>query len=620
MQVNEPQSRGLAELIGYLPLIIFAVVLVYISMNAPNFLTFRNLELILMQSLPVVLVCAGLGAVVMAGGDDVVSGGIDLSIPATAVLSAGITAVLLTQGWPLLVCAVAALLACLLVGLINAVLVTRIGMTPLLTTLAMFVAVVGVNNVITSSRRINVDHPWIVALRAQDIVGVPLGIILVALIVGVIYFATHRTPWGLNLQAAGGEQRRGRNLWPAGQSAVWAELCPRRLHGVHLRFLHPRARVGKFARRSRQPDAGNGACYLSGGSLLDPSRGHHVGRRFGRSARRGHFDWVQINGRQRVLDGPYQRLLDRGCGCAVCFCAKGTLGMQTTKTQNMIWPILLRFGFLLVFAAFFVLFATWNPVFLQGGNLLNIVEGSAILMIIALGMTLIVATGGIDLSVGIALDFGAAFAVVAMKSYGMDWFGAACAGITGGCLVGIFNAILVVGLRISPFLATLSTFFIGSSVQRIFTNGGGPISHRRMPEEFRNLALGDVFGIPTEAVIATVLVVIYFLVLERSIWGPQDPRHGDAAVCFNCGGYSGEPHSDPVLYRRCCDMCGRRVDRSREHQDVHTAFGLFLPAGCDRCRLHRCSPAPTRQTECAGDGRRRLVPWYGGEWAESDGA
>ena len=188
-------------------------------------------------------------------------------------------------------------------------------------------------------------------------------------------------------------------------------------------------------------------------------------------------------------------------------------------TETRLGHILLRFGFLLVFAGFFLLFAAWNPVFLQGGNLLNIVEGSAILLIVALGLTLIVATGGIDLSVGIALDFGAAFAVVAMKTYGLDWYGAACAGVAGGALVGLFNAALVVGLRISPFLATLSTFFIGSSVQRIFTNGGGPISHRQMPEEFRNLALGDVLGIPSEAIIAAVLAVIYFIVLERSVWG-----------------------------------------------------------------------------------------------------
>lgn len=181
--------------------------------------------------------------------------------------------------------------------------------------------------------------------------------------------------------------------------------------------------------------------------------------------------------------------------------------------------VILRFGFLFVFAGFAALFAIWNPVFLQGGNLLNIVEGSAILLIVALGMTLIVATGGIDLSVGIAVDFGAAFAVVAMSSYGMDWFAAACLGVIGGALVGLFNAGLIVGLKVSPFLATLSTFFIGSSVQRIFTNGGGPISYRRMPEEFRNLAIGDINGIPTEAVLAFVLVAIYFVVLERSILG-----------------------------------------------------------------------------------------------------
>ncbi|MEM9584853.1 MAG: ABC transporter permease [Pseudomonadota bacterium] len=186
---------------------------------------------------------------------------------------------------------------------------------------------------------------------------------------------------------------------------------------------------------------------------------------------------------------------------------------------NTIRSIFIRYGFLVVFAAFFVFFAAWNPVFLQGGNLLNIVEGSAILLIVALGMTLIVATGGIDLSVGIALDFGAAFAIVAMKSYGADWGTAVALGVSGGALVGIVNAVLVVGLRISPFMATLGTFFIGSSVQRIFTNGGGPISHRRMPDEFRNIAMGDVAGIPVEVIVATVLCGIYFVILERSIHG-----------------------------------------------------------------------------------------------------
>ncbi|MBU2532070.1 MAG: ABC transporter permease [Alphaproteobacteria bacterium] len=179
----------------------------------------------------------------------------------------------------------------------------------------------------------------------------------------------------------------------------------------------------------------------------------------------------------------------------------------------------LRYGFLIVFAGFFALFTVVNPIFVTPGNILNIVEGSAVLLILALGMTLVVSMGGIDLSVGIALDFGAAFAVVAMKNYGIDWSTAVLIGIAGGTLVGGLNAILVVGLNVSPFLATLGTFFIGSSVQRIFTNGGGPISYRKMPEEFRNLALGDVFGIPSEVIIALVLLAIYFVVLQRSIFG-----------------------------------------------------------------------------------------------------
>lgn len=189
------------------------------------------------------------------------------------------------------------------------------------------------------------------------------------------------------------------------------------------------------------------------------------------------------------------------------------------QTGQLLRNILIRYGFLVVFAAFFLLFSLSNPVFLQGGNLLNVIEGSAILMIMALAMTLVVATGGVDLSLGIGLDFGAAFAVVAMKSYGMDWGGAALMGILGGSLVGLFNAALIVGLRMSPFLATLGTFFIGSSVQRIFTNGGGPISHRQMPQAFRDLATGNILGIPTEAVIAVVLIALYYVGLERSIWG-----------------------------------------------------------------------------------------------------
>ena len=161
---------------------------------------------------------------------------------------------------------------------------------------------------------------------------------------------------------------------------------------------------------------------------------------------------------------------------------------------------LLRHGFVLIMAGFFLFFALTAKSFLTPGNLLDVLEGNAVLLILALAMTLIVAAGGIDLSVGVALDFGAAFAMVALKQYGAPGAVAVMAAILGGALVGLANAGLIVGLGVSPFLATLSVLFIGSSVERIYTEGGGPIAFRAMPASYRDLAAGNVLGVPTEIV------------------------------------------------------------------------------------------------------------------------
>jgi len=85
-------GMDIRRLVDLAPLVIFVVMLVYIGLNVPNYLSWVSIQLILKQRVPVVIVCLGLASGGMAGGDDVVSGGIDLSIPATAILSAGIMA------------------------------------------------------------------------------------------------------------------------------------------------------------------------------------------------------------------------------------------------------------------------------------------------------------------------------------------------------------------------------------------------------------------------------------------------------------------------------------------------------------------------------------------------
>lgn len=182
---------------------------------------------------------------------------------------------------------------------------------------------------------------------------------------------------------------------------------------------------------------------------------------------------------------------------------------------------LMKYAFLLGFVALFVFFSTQSPSFLSGSNLMNIVEGSALLLLVALALTLVVSSGGIDLSVGTALDFGAWFAIVGMVSFGFPWWAAIIAALAGGALVGALNAFLIVKLGVTPFLATLGTFFIGRSIQQIGTNGGANVTFRQAPEEFKALAGGSTFGIPHEVYIVAVICIGFFVFLSKSKHGQR---------------------------------------------------------------------------------------------------
>ncbi|SFS27943.1 ABC transporter permease [Pseudomonas sp. NFACC42-2] len=129
----------------------------------------------------------------------------------------------------------------------------------------------------------------------------------------------------------------------------------------------------------------------------------------------------------------------------------------------------------LVFTLIVVVFALQAPGFLSAGNLQSLVLNNFVLLaIVAIGMTYAVAAGGIDLSVGTALDF-ASFSFVVLLNGGHGWAVAATGALAVALLVGLVNAGLIAGLRISPFLATLGTLFIGTSAQQLLSDGGQPI-------------------------------------------------------------------------------------------------------------------------------------------------
>ncbi len=202
---------------------------------------------------------------------------------------------------------------------------------------------------------------------------------------------------------------------------------------------------------------------------------------------------------------------------------------MTLQTSSIGTPTLPRLllgtvvdnALVLALVTVFAAFSIATPTFPTLANLQSIlVNNFTLLAIVAIAMTFAVSVGGIDLSVGTAVDF-ASFAFVSLVLAGQPVAIAALAGLGAGAAVGAFNAVLISGIGISPFLATLGTLFIGRSIQQLLTNGGNPVylPPSGAPEAFRFLGRGAIAGIPVPLVIAAVIVAGATLILTRARFG-----------------------------------------------------------------------------------------------------
>ncbi len=156
-----------------------------------------------------------------------------------------------------------------------------------------------------------------------------------------------------------------------------------------------------------------------------------------------------------------------------------------------------------------------TPHFLTISNLLNVAEQATIIAIIAVGMTFVIITGGIDLSVGSVL----AFAGVVMASVlhsGVPLPLALMVGLGAGLLCGLVNGLLITVGRLPPFIATLGMMSVARGAALMFTEGR-PISG--FSESLRSLATGEVLRVPAPVIIMIGVYVIAHFVLRRTKLG-----------------------------------------------------------------------------------------------------
>lgn len=241
--------------------------------------------------------------------------------------------------------------------------------------------------------------------------------------------------------------------------------------------------------------------------------------------------------------------LPAGSPTAAALPVTATTGRRSADVLLDLVPLLLL---LLVLAVFSLL----SPRFREPANLLNILVQSSSVAVVAVGMTIVLMTGGIDLSVGSVMFLSAAVAgklVLADDPVSVSVPVAVAAILPVGLLCGAVNGLLVGRLGMLPFVVTLATLYIGRGAGRWITQTRA----MNLPDAFLQIGQAKLLGVPFPVVVAGAVAVAGHVLLSRTPFGRQLHAVG----------------SDPAAARKA----GVRVDRLRFA--VYAVSGLCAALG-----------------------------------------
>ncbi len=156
-----------------------------------------------------------------------------------------------------------------------------------------------------------------------------------------------------------------------------------------------------------------------------------------------------------------------------------------------------------------------SEAFLTSNNVLNVLRQTALLFLLASGLTIVILTAGLDLSVGANIGLSACLAATIIKSTGSISL-ALLVGMGSGFVIGLINGGLIAFLRIPPFIATYGMLWILHGVTYWFM--GGETIHG-FPADFRAIGSGYLWGIPIPVFLMLAFLLVGMIFLQRTRWG-----------------------------------------------------------------------------------------------------
>ncbi|MGI9420310.1 MAG: ABC transporter permease [Geminicoccaceae bacterium] len=162
-----------------------------------------------------------------------------------------------------------------------------------------------------------------------------------------------------------------------------------------------------------------------------------------------------------------------------------------------------------------IVISMFSPHFLTVGNLTNLLKQVAIVAVLAGGQTLVILSGGIDLSIGSVLAL-SAVTIGFLIENGFPPLLATAAGIAVGTLCGLINGIVITRGRIPPFIATLGMMGIARGLALVITKG---VSYMVLVPFYDVIGNGSFLGLPVPIVIVIVVYAALYIVLRRTVFG-----------------------------------------------------------------------------------------------------
>ena len=188
---------------------------------------------------------------------------------------------------------------------------------------------------------------------------------------------------------------------------------------------------------------------------------------------------------------------------------------KASAKSRLTW--LTQYGIIIAFVLLCIALTFLNKYFLTPENITNILLQTSINGILAMGMTLVILTGGIDLSVGSVLAFSSIVAATFVTGDNpQPPVVALLVGMFTGAILGLVNGCIIAYLKIPPFVATLGMLSVARGLTYAYT-GGMPVPN--LSETFLNVGEGSILGVPLPILIFVLIFALLWVVLNHTSYG-----------------------------------------------------------------------------------------------------